>query len=410
MSVLSDDVTTVGQRLRELRLWRRMTVHELGGLAGISGPYVSMLERGLRPLDRRSMIAALATALRVSEVDLVGGAHLGVNPDQSAPHAVIPALRMALETTSLYEPLDDAAGQIEEVATELARIKDLYTNACDYVGAGGRLPKVIENLHTHACLARPEPTRKAALALLVEACISATFVAKDLGYPDLASVAAMRAEEAAQVLGEPVDIGKAALARFHSGPGTLQSWDRRLAAAQRGVSALEPNAREGEGIAVLGMLTLSAALAAAVLHQGDTADDWLAQASELARQVPDDMDANWWSFSQTNVAVWRVGLAVERGESGGKIAELARTVDERKLTTRTRRTDWLVDVGRGVARDPKAASEAVGWLRRAEQTAPQRVRNYAPAREAVGYLMTRANAAAGGRELRGMASRMGVAH
>jgi hypothetical protein len=52
----------------------------------------------------------------------------------------------------------------------------------------------------------------------------------------------------------------------------------------------------------------------------------------------------------------------------------------------------------------------VRWLRRAEDTAPQWIRNSPTVREAVAYLLNRARAAAGGRELRGMAARMGVLH
>jgi hypothetical protein len=55
-------------------------------------------------------------------------------------------------------------------------------------------------------------------------------------------------------------------------------------------------------------------------------------------------------------------------------------------------------------------ADAVRWLRRAEDTGPQLIRNHPPTREAVGYLLTRARAEAGGRELRGMAARMGVPH
>jgi len=62
-------------------------------------------------------------------------------------------------------------------------------------------------------------------------------------------------------------------------------------------------------------------------------EHWLSQSSDLAERVPDEMTANWQSFCSTNVATWRATLAVERGEGGDKIAELARTVDERKLTT-----------------------------------------------------------------------------
>jgi hypothetical protein len=52
----------------------------------------------------------------------------------------------------------------------------------------------------------------------------------------------------------------------------------------------------------------------------------------------------------------------------------------------------------------------VRWLRRAEEAAPQHIRNHAAVRETVAYLLGRATAAAGGRELRGMAARMSVPH
>jgi|HubBroStandDraft_1064217.scaffolds.fasta_scaffold14882_5 transcriptional regulator with XRE-family HTH domain len=404
------DDATIGARLRTLRRWRGKTQVELAGLAGLSPSFVSMVENGQRPLDRRSHIAALASALKVSETDLAGGPHLGPDADQSAPHSGIPALRVALETSRLSDPADDRARPVNALAVELRAIKDAYTQQCDYVSVGERLPAVLDELHVQAVLGTGEPDRTAALGLLVEAHISAMFMAKDLGYLDLAHVAALRAEDAAQMLGDPVAIGKAALVRFHSIPRAITSWDRGLAMAERSAAALEPHASDVDGVCVLGMLTLSAALAAAVLQRSTALDHWLCESAALAARVPDDMAANWWSFCSTNVAVWRVALALERGEGGGKIAELASSVDERKLTTRTRRADFLVDVGRGVARDPKAGAEAVGWLRRAEQAAPQRVRNYAPARESVAYLMARASAAAGGRELRGIAARMGVLH
>jgi transcriptional regulator with XRE-family HTH domain len=58
-----DDSGTIGARLRELRRWRRMTLTEVAGLAGISAAYLSMAERGLRSLDRRSTISALASKM-----------------------------------------------------------------------------------------------------------------------------------------------------------------------------------------------------------------------------------------------------------------------------------------------------------------------------------------------------------
>jgi transcriptional regulator with XRE-family HTH domain len=93
------DEVTIGARLRTLRRWRAMTLTELAGLAGLSPAFLSMVERGQRLLDRRSHIAALASALKVSETDLVGGPHLSADHQQSDPHMGIPALRVALQTT-----------------------------------------------------------------------------------------------------------------------------------------------------------------------------------------------------------------------------------------------------------------------------------------------------------------------
>ena len=167
----------------------------------------------------------------------------------------------------------------------------------------------------------------------------------------------------------------------------------------------------GVGLQVLGMVTLTASLAAASLQRGDVAMHWLAEAETIAQRVPDDPQVNWQSFSATNVGIWRVAVGVERGQAGGPLLELAESVDLTRLERKSeRRAMFFADVGRGLAREPRLRVEAVQWLRRAEETAPQRIRNSPAVRETVAYLLSRATANAGGRELRGMAARMGVPH
>jgi len=410
MRVTSDDNATIGTRLRALRMWRRMTLAEVAGLSGVSAAYLSMAERGLRSLDRRSTISALAAALRVSETDLTGGPHLTADPVQSAPHSAVPALRVALLTNTLTTSAVDRSRPLADLAQLTTGKLIPLLRAGDYAMIGCLLPDLLDELHYHVAAPADEAAQRLALETLVEACICASFTAKHLNYTDLAHLAAQRAMDAAALLQDPIAHAKASFAWLQTLP-KAGSLDRNLAAAERAASTLEPYVHDSVGLCALGMLTLTASLTAASLQHGDTASHWLDEAGEIAARVPDDPERNWQSFSATNVAIWRVTVGVERGEAGGTIHELADKVSLDHLGEKSsRRATFFADVGCGLAREPRTRAEAVQWLRRAEEAAPQLIRNSATARESVAYLLNRATVTAGGRELRGMAARMGLPH
>ncbi|GAA2088143.1 helix-turn-helix domain-containing protein [Actinomadura alba] len=403
------DEVTIGARLRTLRRWRGMTLAQLAGQSGLSTSFLSMAERGQRSLDRRSHIAALAAALKVSETELTGAPHLGHDPAQSDPHLRIPAIRAALQTSTLTEPSCERARPLPELVAELEQIEPAH-QACDYLAVGEVLPDLMDELHLHVAEPQDERAHAVALKALVHACVIATFMSKDLGHNDLGHLAAVRADHAAAFLDDPVQKAISAFLRIHTAP-RAGSWDRTLRMAERAASDLQPHTTDPRAIEVCGMLTLSASLSAAVLHKGDTSTHWMGQADELAARIPDTPEANWMSFSSTNVAVWKVAVAVENGAAGGSVLTLANKVNVDRLgDKRGRRASYMADVGRGLARDPKTRGEAVRWLREAEETAPQWIRNSAPVREAVAVMLEQAKVAVGGRELRGMAARMGVSH
>jgi transcriptional regulator with XRE-family HTH domain len=60
------DARTIGRRLREIRHWRGKSLRIVAELAGISESYLSRIERGERPVDRRSFLESLAAALVTS--------------------------------------------------------------------------------------------------------------------------------------------------------------------------------------------------------------------------------------------------------------------------------------------------------------------------------------------------------
>jgi transcriptional regulator with XRE-family HTH domain len=404
---MGDDDSTIGARLRELRRWRRMTLAQVAGLAGISPAYLSMAERGLRSLDRRSLISSLAVALRVSETELTGGPHLGTDPLQSGPHSAIPGIRVALGMNAIGEPAADRARPLAELTAELAALRPAYA-AGDYLRIGAALPCLIDELYLHVSDAPGEEAKTTAAGALSVACRWAADVCHNLHYPDLAQLGARASVEAARLTGDPVRLSMARYEQISTGP---RVWDRSLVMAERAAAELEPYASDETGFQVLGMLTLRCALSAAVVQNGALAEHWLTEAQALAGRVNDDDPArNWEWFGATNVAIWRVAIAVERGESGRAVLDLAAAADPAKLSVATRRAALYLDVGRGLARDQATREEAAVWLRRAENAAPQWIRNYPAAREAVAFLLTRARATSGGRELRGIAARMGVPH
>ncbi|WP_067479229.1 helix-turn-helix domain-containing protein [Actinomadura hibisca] len=404
------DPATIGARLKVLRRWRRLTLNELAGLSGLSKSFLSMAERGQRSLDRRSHIAALARALQVSEIDLCGGPHLSSDVEQSAPHAYVPALRLAVTTNAWHtDPVVERARSVDELVATMAHQIEPPRRRYDFRRVGELLPAVLDELHLHVAQPVDERAEVAALDGLVEAYMAAAGMARSLGYLDLGAMAAMRATEAAARLDDPISQGKAA---FSMNRPSVTDLNRVAMLACKAVDRVEPHASQGpDGPETLGMLLLNAALARAATYDVQGAEEFLDAAEELARRLPDDLDANWQGFSATNVGIWRVSIAVESGVPARQVLDLASRVEESKLDGRLgRKACFFADVGRGLARDASRRSEAIEWLRRSERVAPQRFRNDGKIREIVAVMLEQARVSSQGRELRGLAARLSIPH
>jgi hypothetical protein len=156
-----------------------------------------------------------------------------------------------------------------------------------------------------------------------------------------------------------------------------------------------------------GMLHLTCALDAAALRRPAESADHQAEAADIAARVGTGINFGTQNFGLANYNFWRVHLAVARGE-GGKVRELARGVDPTAVKSASRQAAFYADLGQGLATERAHRHEAVAALRTAERLAPQRVRANPFVRETVVDLMRRARRDVIGRELRGMAYRMGI--
>ena len=83
-------VTHLGDIIRRQRELRRLSVRKFAEIVGISNPYLSQIERGLRaPSDR--VVEAMARSLELSTDDLYEMAGI-VPPDEAARSAVAAAV------------------------------------------------------------------------------------------------------------------------------------------------------------------------------------------------------------------------------------------------------------------------------------------------------------------------------
>jgi transcriptional regulator with XRE-family HTH domain len=87
---MSEPGASLGEFIRRQRELSEMSMREFARLAGISNPYLSQIERGLRAPSEQVM-QAIANALKISSDTLYEQA--GVHPVQESESAVLQAIR-----------------------------------------------------------------------------------------------------------------------------------------------------------------------------------------------------------------------------------------------------------------------------------------------------------------------------
>ncbi len=404
MSTVAEGHASIGDNLQRCRRYRGMSLQVLADRAGLSKSFLSMVENGQRRLDRRSHLGALADALEVAVSDLTGQPYSPPpQPNGEGGHGMVPRMRGALLGSSLEEPADVPTSPVAELAEETGRVEQLCADS-DYGAFGRLLPGLVPALHVTAATA-DSGGREEALRCLVRAYHATFYLLKDLGYLDLAQVAVQQARDAAARLDDPALTGLAAFVRTHAliPAGVCKA---ALSNAERAADQIQDKRTVRTVGEVYGMLHLSAALVCVSLNRTDDAQAHLAEAAETAEHLGEG-NAYGLHFGPTNVNIWKVATSVELGE-GGKAAEIAATVTPELIPSQGRQASFFADWGRGLGQLGGHDREAIVKLRQAEKLAPEQIRNNPLTRETVTHLLRRERATAGGRELRGLAYRMGV--
>lgn len=389
---------SVGRRIREIRAWRGLSLRVLAEQAGFTAGYLSLIERGLRPVDRRSTLEAFASALRVAPSELGSPFPPSGQPDDAyvAARSAIAEVEEALTDVEVGE----ATGAPVEWPDITRRLGELNRarHRADYAAQTSLLPGLLADLNG----AVGGEHRRDALEGLCSVYQRAAMSSKALGVRGLPAFAAQRARQAAEELDDPAWQALAAMTT-----ASTAGRARAIVVADRSIDELSGLLGDSRCREMAGALHLNAALAEATLARPDRAAERLDEAGRLADALPDGHGFGGMFFGPTNVRVWRLSTAVESGE-GGRVRELAAGWDVRAIPSRGRHADYWTELGRGLASLRSNRDEAVTALLRAEELAPQRIRAHPLIRETVAGLLRRARRDAGGRELRGLAYRMGV--
>ncbi|MEU7584730.1 helix-turn-helix transcriptional regulator [Micromonospora sp. NPDC049230] len=357
----------VGRRVARWRMRRRMTQQMLADRLGKSKSWVDKVERGVRGLDRYSVVQEIAEVLRLDPTVLL-------DPRTPPPAAAtgldgIDAVRAAL---AHYHQRPTRIVAVDEVQRHVTHAWLTYQHA-HYAQLLRALPVLLDVAH-------------ATPPLLVSAYRITASVLIKLGEPDLAWLAADRAVTAAT--GDPIRTGTATIVVAQA----LRALGRDRLALTAAVAAAGTAADDQ----VRGTLLLEAAIAAAGCGDHRRVEDLLDHAEALAGRRTGADDPHHTAFGPIVVLLARFLTALHLGDADEAVYRHEQSIrrDDWPLLPAEHRAAHLIDAARAYLQngDLTTAGHA---LADADAIAPAEVRHRPAARTLITEIAHHGPAAAG---------------
>jgi DNA-binding XRE family transcriptional regulator len=377
-----DYQVALGRKISEQRHRRGLSQPELARMIDRSVAWVSQVERGVRKVDRMSVLETLAAALDVPLSELAAEAPVVAAVNEEPPGAG--GLRLVLSGVySLRAMLNGHhSPSVESLRRKVTRAWEL-THAGQYTDLTDLLRDLVPDLETGA-RAVPEGQRAEVFELLSTAYQSCSAALAQMDETEAAWIAADRAMGAAERAGNPLLVAAGAFRLVFVFLGA-RYFGQAEATAGTAADALWHLADDGspEAMSMWGALTLQRAMTAAHVNDSEAAYDFLDRARDMAARVGPGRNDFDTEFSPANVALYEIAVAVELGDAG-RALRAASAADVSGLSAE-RRARMLVDVARAHAQR-RHVDDAVATLRQAEDIAPQLIRGHAVVRQLVADL------------------------
>ena len=211
------DPRQTGERIAYHRKRLGLSQVELGGLVDRSESWVSQVERGIRPLDRMSVLQRVADALSVSVAELRGDE--GEEPEEDDRPEAFETIRLALTghpavgtVLGTIKPAPDS--HLATYRRQHAGVWELV-HASRYTDLAPVLAVLIPGLESAARTAASNDDRTQARELLADTYQAAAAMLSKIGEMDAAWIAADRAGYAAEAAGSPLGLAAAMFRMAH---------------------------------------------------------------------------------------------------------------------------------------------------------------------------------------------------
>jgi transcriptional regulator with XRE-family HTH domain len=378
----------IGERIAAYRRRRGLSQSALAGLVGRSESWLSQVERGVRSVDRLSVLLDMARVLHVEVESLTG------RPWQYAPNgsSVVDGLDEVRRFFSRYDNLlgvsPESLPELPVMRAQVAAAHESY-QAARYEQVIGELPGLLGAADALFRLAGSDVRREALLSYVSAYAVAAKLLTK-MGAGDLALLAADRCATAAV---EAESVAARGIAAYQVVCALLRA-DRPedaepLAIAMAEQVQSETSVDEPSRVSVAGALWLIGAIIAA--RRGDRGEAWqrLDVADGLADQLGRDANIGYTAFGSTNVAIHRVSVAAELGDPAEAV-RVSSAVDPDRLPAGllSRRAQMHLDLAWAQSQRKRDA-DAVLHLMEAEQVAPEAVRYNVVVQELIRELLVR---------------------
>ena len=305
----------LGRKIAAERRRRGLSQPELARMIDRSVAWVSQVERGVRKVDRMSVLEALAAALDVPLAELAAEAPVVAAVIEEPPGAT--GLRLVLSGAYALRAMLDGrrSPALSTLRTKARRAWEL-THAGRYTELTELLSGLVPDLET-AARAVSEEQRTEVFELMAATYQACSAALAKLAEPEAAWIAADRAMAAAEQASNPLLVAAGAY-RLVFVFINARHYGQAEETARTAAEALAPLAGRGDpqAMSLWGGLTLQRAVIAARVNDPDLAYGQLELASQVAGRLGEGRNEYNTEFGQANVRLHEIAVAVELGDAG----------------------------------------------------------------------------------------------